>query len=90
MVTFDDVFGTEYTFEKLHNTTCTPRGDEKFTDLEEAKNICKKRSPCKGVLEDIKDGQTKYYLCSIPAQTRSDELVMSCFYQKDSVGKQSR
>ena len=80
------MFCIEYTFQKLDNTTCTPRGEE-FTDLEEAKNVCKKKASCKGVLHRDYSDDTKYSLCSFPGITRSDKYIKSNYYQKDKVGK---
>ena len=80
------MFYIEYSFKKLDNTTCTPRGEE-FAELEDAKNACKKKAICQGVLHRDYSDDTKYCLCNFPAITRSDKYIKSIYYQKDRIGK---
>ena len=83
----------EYDFKKHdNNTVCIPRGEDEFSELEDAKNECKKTRLCKGVLNPNCVDQTKYYLCNVTAKIITNNIEGSvaegsCFYQKYVIGK---
>lgn len=79
----------EYDFKKLDSTNCIPRGEE-FISVVEAKNECKRRGNCKGVLNPDCKEPSNVYLCNATATTRSDSYIKSCFYQKYRSGETSK
>lgn len=80
----------EYEFKTYDSkTSCTPREDKEFKQLDDAKKECKTTRNCKGVLQPNCTDQTNYYLCSDTAKLITNTLEPSCFYERYKIGETS-